>query len=105
MSVIVLGMEMPSGCQHCGFSDDESRYCKAAKEYIPMLSKPEFCPLRPMPEKHGRLIDGTSLLDQVLEIRDEEVERNGKESIGFILTTMMEAMVTAQDTIVEAEGD
>ena len=58
MSVIVKGMEMPSGRQSCDFSDDETRFCKAAKEYIPMLGKPEFCPLVELPEKHGRLIKG-----------------------------------------------
>ena len=63
MSVIVKGMEMPSCCQSCDFSDDEARFCKAAKEYIPMLAQPRFCPLVELPEKHGRLIDGDELAD------------------------------------------
>lgn len=45
MSVLIKGMDMPINCQHCPFSDDESRFCKAAKKYIPMLGKPQFCPL------------------------------------------------------------
>lgn len=61
MSIIVKGMEMPSGCQSCDFSDDEARFCKAAKEYIPMLGKPGFCPLVELPVGHGRLVDAESL--------------------------------------------
>ena len=45
MSLLVKGIDMPTNCQTCPFSDDECRFCKAAKEYIPMLGKPQFCPL------------------------------------------------------------
>ena len=45
MSVLIKGMDMPTNCQHCPMSDDESRFCKATNEYIPMLGKPIFCPL------------------------------------------------------------
>lgn len=45
MSVLVKGIDMPTNCQTCPFSDDECRFCKAVKEYIPMLGKPKFCPL------------------------------------------------------------
>ena len=46
MSVLIKGLEMPTSCESCPFSDDESRFCRVANEYIPMmLGHPEFCPL------------------------------------------------------------
>jgi len=49
MSVLIKGVEMPSGCAKCPLADDEARFCKAANEYIPMLGKPAFCPLEESP--------------------------------------------------------
>ena len=49
MSVLIKGMEMPSGCEKCPLVDDDARFCKAANEYIPMLGKPAFCPLEESP--------------------------------------------------------
>lgn len=107
MGVYIQSMEMPRDCWSCVMSSfGTCNFMGRIWDPDPgQPLRPDWCPLRPLPEKHGRLIDGTSLLDQVLEIRDEEAERNGTESIGFILTTIMAAMVTTQDTIVEAEGD
>ena len=46
MSILIKGMEMPKSCALCPCGDDESRFCKAANEYIPtMLVFPKFCPL------------------------------------------------------------
>ena len=92
MSVVVRGMEMPTGCQSCDFSDDEARFCKAAKEYIPMLGKPWFCPLRPLPEKHGRLGD----LDEV---------KTAFPCGESVRTECVRATIDNMPTIVEAEGD
>lgn len=50
MSVLVKGIDMPTNCQTCPFIDDECRFCKAVKEYIPMLGKPKFCPLEEVTE-------------------------------------------------------
>lgn len=43
--MIQIDMDKPTNCTQCLFCDDESRYCRAANEYIPMFSKPDFCPL------------------------------------------------------------
>ena len=43
--MIQIDMDMPKDCAQCLFSNDESRYCRVANEYIPMFSKPDFCPL------------------------------------------------------------
>ena len=56
MSILIKGMKMQINCQACFASDDECRFCKAAKEYIPMIGKPKFCPLIELPD-HGDLID------------------------------------------------
>lgn len=57
MSVVINGMEMPINCTHCPCSDDQTRFCNAAKKYIPMLGKPKFCPLETIEErKKGKWI-------------------------------------------------
>lgn len=68
MSVIVMGMEMPDCCEKCPFLDYEQGYCFASGKkqkdgwydcnlYVSDNEKRhKDCPLRPLPEKHGRLI-------------------------------------------------
>ena len=65
MSVIVMGMEMPENCALCDCSFGALCYVSPAEVngYCPGHSRPEWCPLRPLPEKHGRLIDGDELAD------------------------------------------
>lgn len=117
MSILVMGMEMPSGCHSCVFGNDEARFCKAAKEYIPMLGTPKFCPLRPLPEKHGRLGDLTALEESLYKRYDDEKvnakfakDRNDNEAkmlalnaMGVFIETINQ--VIESETIVEAEGD
>ena len=45
MSIVINGIGMPADCTRCPCSDDETRFCRAANKYIPMLGKPKFCPL------------------------------------------------------------
>ena len=78
MSVIVKGMDMPLQCQRCPLSDDESRYCKAANKYIPMLGHPKFCPLVEVPTPHGDLIDRDALMkDGWLNLHKEVMRMGG----------------------------
>lgn len=104
MSVVVIGMDMPSGCQSCDFSDDETRFCKAAKEYIPMLGKPEFCPLVELPEKHGKLIDADAFIQQC---RIEGENHTLTHDINRYKLGMGELidLINVQPTIMEAEGE
>lgn len=60
--ILIRGMEMPENCAFCPCSNNETRFCWAAKEYIPMLGRPAFCPLVHLPEWHGRLIDADELI-------------------------------------------
>ena len=70
MSVIVKGMEMPGCCAGCFAISDSLGWRKASGNniYSPfsMDERPSFCPLRPLPEKHGNLIDETPLMKYFL---------------------------------------
>lgn len=115
MSVIVLGMEMPENCGKCRFvgtcgvhSYDEWPDVETIifNDIIGIEGKrDDDCPLRPLPEKHGRLIDAVELWNQLEEMRSEEREWNGEKSVYYVMASMAMAMVAAQDTIVEAEGE
>lgn len=58
MSVVVIGMEMPESCLRCDLFAGNG--CKATRTIFPdwvnVAARPKGCPLRPLPEKHGRLI-------------------------------------------------
>lgn len=64
MSVVILGMEMPENCGECRLMVDYWCYAKQANGQPGptfMEKRPDWCPLRPLPEKHGRLIDAEVL--------------------------------------------
>ena len=92
MSVIVLGMEMP---EHCGKCDFEP--CMKWKNREPM-TRPDDCPLRPLPEKHGRLIDADNF-ELYVQYEWEKNEASNGDWISF------REWLKDQSTIVEAEGD
>lgn len=80
--IIIKGMEMPHDCPHCEFaaigyaspmSSDCTLYCRAVDKFKDCATeimkdksyeeisqydtRPDWCPLVPIPEGHGRLID------------------------------------------------
>ena len=63
MSKAVLGMDMPESCMGCNFMycDDESNTesCQAEETArtidLEKEDKPDWCPLRPMPERDKRI--------------------------------------------------
>lgn len=68
MSIAINGMEMPINCTHCPCSDDQTRFCNAAKKYIPMLGKPKFCPLATIEErKTGKWEEREVLSEKVID--------------------------------------
>lgn len=72
MSEVIVRMEMPAGCANCPMADDDSRFCKAAKEYIPMLGKPPWCPIiGELPEQHGRLVDADAIWERAGQKKGE----------------------------------
>lgn len=93
MSVIVKGMEMPNNCAHCLCGDESGRYCAAANKYIPMLSKPKWCPLVEVPTPHGRLVDADEL-----KTAFPRCDNNMNVKIVCVRAT-----INHMDTIVDAE--
>ena len=94
MSVIVMGMEMPERCETCDLiCDDDSglEVCCCTGEIVDReeQARPRWCPLRPLPEKHGRLIDADELEDIFYSVYHSQ-------SAGY---------VKDMETIVEAEGE
>lgn len=128
MSVIVKGMEMPDTCEecqvscevgsdlHCQLTDDGNKWGWKKSENG-FESRHDWCPLRPLPKKHGRLGDLDELQALFRECIDEckkwiqEVEDGGDVERILIarqsFNTFVEASLRTRKipTIVEAEGD
>lgn len=118
MSIIIKGMEMPHDCPNCEFSvigyvspmsTDCTLYCRATdcvtavikeKSYEDLQkyhSRPDWCPLLPLPEGHGRLIDAEAFVDYMQNRYDNNEITNG-DWIDFRLS------LKDQPTIMPAEG-
>lgn len=54
MGVYIKGMEMPKDCIVCPFGWSG---CNKLHDFVYMGSRPDNCPLVPVPEPHGRLGD------------------------------------------------
>ena len=102
MSVIVKDMEMPTCCEWCEFEKFEQNldgyiidsWCPAISNEPSTLKirrerRHSLCPLRPLPYKHGRLIDAD-------ELEDVFYSFHRSQSVGYVQDA---------ETIVEAEGE
>ena len=121
MSVIVKGMEMPDGCENCllryrsqGMYCTDRCYATVVHKNIDPWTfgrtrngdKPDWCPLHPMPEKHGRLIDGDALRGKMYhDAFETDSEMQRWDSGCWIRYKMFENNIDDAETIVEAEGD
>lgn len=108
MSVIVKGMEMPKSCASCRmavcFADTGRAKCYATLSYIdPERGKRSYdCPLRPLPEKHGRLIEADSLKETLYYyIREAGWDEKTNQVLGWV----KDEFIDSEPTIVEAEGE
>ena len=113
MSVIVKGMEMPDACEecqvscevgsdlHCQLTDDGNKWGWKKSENG-FESRPDWCPLRPLPEKHGRLIEADNL-KETLDYYIREAGWGAKTN--RVLGWVKDEFIDAEITIVEAEGD
>ena len=63
MSVLVEGMDMPTGCISCDFCNPfvEEPYCRRLMKRVPKVTRLDNCPFIEVPEPHGRLIDADKL--------------------------------------------
>lgn len=113
MSVIIPNMKMPMSCLACplaremfnclvcvGYFKDNLTgrrvYKSDLKESDADFNRPDWCPLLPLPEKHGRLIDASKLWKAVFEMYGNEIDETEAN-------VFMELIGKAQ-TIIEAEG-
>ena len=108
MSVIVKGMEMPTSCASCRmavcFADTGRAKCYATLSYIdPERGKRSYdCPLRSLPEKHGRLIDA----DDMERFMSDTVQGDIRQyPYSDTLWDMAFKWIDSRPTIVEAEGE
>lgn len=104
MSVIVMGMEMPERCETCDLiCDDDSglEVCCCTGEIVDReeQARPRWCPLRPLPEKHGRLIDA-QYFDEMHFV--DGLREGDKLYVPFIEVS---EIIFKAPTIVEAEGE
>ena len=62
MSILIKGMEMPTGCLSCDFCNPfvDEPYCRRLMRRTPKVSRLDGCPLIEIPP-HGRLIDADAL--------------------------------------------
>lgn len=97
MSVLIKGMEMPRNCLECElYGAMYSSGCDVASLGIPKRynydphTRPDWCPLVELPEKHGRLIDADAL-DYRLGASDRDI---------YVRYTVEE-----EPTVIEAEGE
>lgn len=66
----VKSCDMPLSCKTCSledFAEDGGSYCKINDGWTPPNGKRADCPLIPLPQKHGRLIDADFLLGRLKE--------------------------------------
>ena len=98
MSVVVVGMEMPENCHVCVLCF--GGLCFAIPPEVDVMcpdeGRPVWCPLRPLPEKHGDLIDRNAMLEEAKRISGP-FTGDGWDNWGVY------ALIDRQPTIVEAE--
>lgn len=66
MSFIIKGFDTDGNCLHCFFQGEDTDRCLLTDDDIPLYGKghPESCPLVPLPEGHGRIVDAAEVLEK-----------------------------------------
>ena len=117
MSVVVVGMEMPESCVECDISiinggafcplfDGEKEWDLGREAECGFERRPSWCPLRPLPEKHGRLADLDAIIRELRSGKSETEEGyDGVKKPGSSLVLeLLIGYLDGRPTIVEAEG-
>ena len=93
MSILIRDMEMPETCDDCQFHRYHSHneyVCVATPLFYPMnlanskSIRKDWCPLVELPEKHGRLIDESVVLEMIrksMGIKDLSFLYNAEKSV------------------------
>lgn len=94
--ILIRGMDMPKDCGHCRFAVDG--WCYAyGKPNITALANDgitNFCPLVPLPEGHGGLVDARELLH----------DNEGLQLFKGDYRLAFDRIIERANTIVPAEG-
>lgn len=97
--ILIRSMEMPKSCDMCWALDDYGDYprCRITNEQrgytFPVREKRmSDCPLVPLPNGHGRLIDADELMNRARGCLDE------------LTILSLEFLVNGSSTITPAEG-
>jgi hypothetical protein len=104
MSVVVIGMDYPDNCCVCKIKswDIEGYVCPFSGVDTLSIGRQTNCPLRPMPRKHGRLIEADSLKETLdYYIREAGWDEKTNQVLGWV----KDEFIYSERTIVEAEGD
>ena len=105
MGIYIKGMQMPKNCHSCPMC--LMRFCQAGdrelseQETRPNAKRPEDCPLVPVPEPHGRLIDANAL-EQEAQKRLLLCEKYGNQ---FQKPYEILRAISETPTIIEAEAE
>ena len=55
MSKVIIVIDTPDGCRECPLCSEDHMtyrdYCRITDQYIWTLDKPDWCPLKPVPER------------------------------------------------------
>jgi hypothetical protein len=102
--ILIRGMEMPTNVLDCplnsfGICDlaQDETHCDCSQD-----SRPEWCPLVPLPEGHGRLVDAR----EVLEKADKASWFDGDVSeLGLLLGSEVTTVVPAEGGEADGKND
>ena len=89
MSIIVKGMKMPKCCRECMIIRvDLKCYCgkTVGQKEWKSETRPEWCPLVALPDKHGELIDRQKLIEDNKHLEyptDGKYRRDRAWAVGF----------------------
>lgn len=88
MSIIINGMKMPANCEVCPHA-----FCHLDTRN---------CPLRELPEKHGRLIDADEFLERFLSV--DRTVSFGASGL-YVDIHDLYKILSSLPTVIEAEGE
>lgn len=119
--IVIRGMNMPKTCCECDlkFYDPEKRWdengieqigawvCKRTREIIWNTQRSDNCPLGPLPEGHGGMIDLYALINELhnlLDKREKDAAFSGNRGPSVTWNDAI-CSILAAPVIVPAEGD
>ena len=101
--ILIRGMEMPKSCDECRLFNESWCMALGVENWRKSYNKPPEggrlpdCPLVPLPEGHGRLIDADALIEN--HFSDEH-----RIALSPANKLWMRRIIKGEPTIIEAEG-